>query len=155
MAAAGCRLFVAAAGYGKTTALEAAGAGGCLPATGIVDADPADLLRSSTAGHSVAHLAVDDLCQLPARSQVRLARALAALPDHVRVDRYDEDWAALWWARADGRGRVLDAGEAEAGDALRLLTRRYAQYQVRPPRGPVLAIDVERWSGWAATRHPA
>jgi hypothetical protein len=25
---------------------------------------------------------------------------------------------------------------------------RYAQYRDTPPDGPVLAIDVQRWSGW-------
>ena len=27
---------------------------------------------------------------------------------------------------------------------------RYAQYRDGPPEGPVLAIDVLRWSGWRA-----
>jgi hypothetical protein len=34
---------------------------------------------------------------------------------------------------------------------MRLLAERYAQYRVQPPPGPVIAIDVERWSGWSAT----
>ena len=64
------------------------------------------------------------------------------------VDHYvDDDWDALWWARADGRGRVLDAAESEAVHAVALLSERYPQQHVV---GEVLAVDVERWSGWAA-----
>jgi hypothetical protein len=33
---------------------------------------------------------------------------------------------------------------------LRLLANRYRQYRQDPPTGPVLAVTVERWSGWAA-----
>jgi len=63
------------------------------------------------------------------------------------VDHYDDDWAALWWVRADGTGHVLTTGTAQP---LELLTARYHQYHEAPPPGPVLAIHVDRWSGWAA-----
>ncbi len=64
------------------------------------------------------------------------------------VDHWDEDdWAALWWVRADGRGRVLDAEDPEARRAAALLRERYPAQ--RDP-GEVLAVEVERWSGWAA-----
>ena len=66
----------------------------------------------------------------------------------VLVDEFDEDWSRLWWARADGVGRVLAPGHAEA---LGLLAARYSQYRDRPPEGPVIAIDVQRWSGWSAS----
>ena len=65
---------------------------------------------------------------------------VALLADHYA----DEDWATLWWVRADGTGRVLDASAA----AVALLRERYAQYRDTPPAGPVLAVDVRRWSGW-------
>ena len=52
----------------------------------------------------------------------------------------------LWWVRADGSGRVLE----ESPEAVALLQERYAQYRDAPPEGPVLAIDVLRWSGWRA-----
>jgi PPOX class probable F420-dependent enzyme len=66
----------------------------------------------------------------------------------VLVDHYEDDWEALWWARADGRGRVLDAGEEEeARRAVVLLAERYPQQRAV---GEVLAVDVERWSGWSA-----
>jgi PPOX class probable F420-dependent enzyme len=65
----------------------------------------------------------------------------------VLVDLYDEDWARLWWVRADGRARILEDHEPEAARAIALLATRYPQQHAA---GPVLAVDVERWSGWAA-----
>lgn len=70
----------------------------------------------------------------------------------VLVDHYDDsDWSTLWWARADGTARVLDPGSEEGHLAIGLLSRRYRQYSERPAEGPVLAVDVERWSGWEAS----
>ncbi|MEA2196421.1 MAG: hypothetical protein QOJ25_472 [Solirubrobacteraceae bacterium] len=80
----------------------------------------------------------------------RLANVVANPRVAVLADHYDDDdWRALWWVRADGSGRVLDAGEPEARDAVARLAQRYAQYREQPPTGAVLAIDVERWSGWS------
>ena len=64
------------------------------------------------------------------------------------VDHYDDaDWSALWWVRADGTARVLEPELDEAQHAIELLRRRYpGQHAV----GPVLAVDVHRWSGWTA-----
>jgi PPOX class probable F420-dependent enzyme len=80
----------------------------------------------------------------------RLANVAANPRVAVLVDHYHDDWDTLWWVRADGVGRVLDAGEPEAREAVDLLADRYAQYRRQRPRGPVLAIDVQRWSGWTA-----
>jgi PPOX class probable F420-dependent enzyme len=67
----------------------------------------------------------------------------------VLVDEYDDkDWTRLWWVRADGSARVLDPGSFEARWGIDLLCKRYAQYVERPPGGPLLAVEVERWSGW-------
>ena len=75
---------------------------------------------------------------------VRTNPRVALLADH-----YDDfDWDALWWVRADGVARVLEGEDAAPGMAL--LTERYAQYRETPPGGPLLAIAVERWSGWRA-----
>ena len=64
------------------------------------------------------------------------------------VDHYDDaDWSALWWVRAEGRGRVLEVDAPEARRAVELLRARYPQQRVV---GAVLAVDVERWSGWSA-----
>jgi PPOX class probable F420-dependent enzyme len=68
------------------------------------------------------------------------------------VDEYDDkDWAHLWWVRADGSGRVLGPDSLEYGRGVELLCERYVQYAELPPGGPVLAVEVERWSGWDAS----
>lgn len=82
-------------------------------------------------------------------------RRLANVAESPRVaaiaDHYDDaDWSALWWVRADGSGRVLHPEDPEAVAAVGLLAQRYAQYRDLAPTGPVLAIDVARWSGWSA-----
>lgn len=66
----------------------------------------------------------------------------------VLVDHYDEDWTALWWARADGHGEVLEEGQ-ERHRAVESLCDKYEQYKASPPKGPVVAIRVRQWSGWA------
>jgi PPOX class probable F420-dependent enzyme len=71
------------------------------------------------------------------------------------ADHYDDaDWGALWWVRAEGRARVLEANGEEGGHAVDLLVGRYRHYRAQRPTGPVLAVDVERWSGWAASEYP-
>ncbi|MDT4925673.1 MAG: hypothetical protein QOG01_3386 [Pseudonocardiales bacterium] len=80
----------------------------------------------------------------------RLANVEANPQVAVLVDHYQDDWTRLWWARADGNARILATDEAEAADALALLTERYPVYATQRPPGPVIAIDVTRWSGWAA-----
>lgn len=67
----------------------------------------------------------------------------------VLADHYDEDWSALWWARADGQAIVVGDPAAMAAP-IRLLSDRYPQYRTQPPGGPVIAIRVDRWSGWSA-----
>jgi PPOX class probable F420-dependent enzyme len=77
-------------------------------------------------------------------ANVRENPAVSLLVDHWD----EEDWGALWWARADGRGRVLDPAEAEAQRAIEALRERYPRQLAD---GEVLAVDVERWSGWAGS----
>lgn len=81
------------------------------------------------------------------KSTTRLRRLanIAATP-HVSllVDHYDEDWAQLWWARADGTAEIHDSYD------LAPLVARYAAYRGRPPTGPVIVVSVGRWSGWSA-----
>ena len=81
----------------------------------------------------------------------RLANAAANPRVALRADHYDDaDWTALWWVRADGVARVLAPEDEEAVRAVDRLVARYAQYREARPHGPVLAVDVERWSGWSA-----
>jgi PPOX class probable F420-dependent enzyme len=78
----------------------------------------------------------------------RLANIAANPAVAVLVDHYAEDWTRLWWARADGTARIAEAAEAER--ALDRLTARYPVYREQRPPGPVVAVDVARWSGWSA-----
>jgi PPOX class probable F420-dependent enzyme len=80
-------------------------------------------------------------------ANVRQNPAVALLVDHYD----DADWGALWWVRAEGQARILDLEEPEAANAIALLKQRYPQQRAA---GPVLAVDVERWSGWAAGNTP-
>ena len=89
------------------------------------------------------------------KSTARLQR-LRNIQAHPRVallaDHYADDWTRLWWVRADGEAAVLGAAAGAAGAAgpLRLLAARYPQYAAQPPAGPVIAVRVDRWTGWAA-----
>jgi PPOX class probable F420-dependent enzyme len=103
----------------------------------------------AVAGDVIYH-AVD---HKPKRSR-RLARVANVERDPraaLLVDRYSDDWAELWWVRVDGRARVLrDVASPEAARALDLLVERYPQYRDQRPAGPVIALDVERVTGWSA-----
>lgn len=67
----------------------------------------------------------------------------------VLADHYEDDWSALWWVRADGLAAVVSDTEVMARP-LGLLADRYPQYRASPPAGPVIVIQVERWTGWSA-----
>jgi PPOX class probable F420-dependent enzyme len=103
----------------------------------------------------VAFAVVEDTIYSAVDAKPKRTRALRRLANvrenpavAMLVDHWDEDdWAALWWVRADGRGRVIDSEDPEACRAVELLRERYpAQREA----GEVLAVEVERWSGWAA-----
>jgi PPOX class probable F420-dependent enzyme len=83
----------------------------------------------------------------------RNLRRLRNIAENPRVavlaDHYEDAWEALWWVRADGQARILtDAAEMAA--PIQLLADRYWQYRENRPAGPVIAITVERWTGWHA-----
>jgi PPOX class probable F420-dependent enzyme len=96
----------------------------------------------------VLYSAVDEKPKRSKRLQrlenIRNRPAVAVLVDH-----YDEDWTRLWWVRLDGAAKVLDAG-SERKHALALLSEKYEQYREQLPTGPVIAVRVERWRGWAS-----
>jgi len=77
------------------------------------------------------------------------------------VDHYEDDWDLLWWARADGVAAVERSGPGHAAH-WDLLRSKYSQY-TGPSTGtgqvlggPVIVVQVESWSGWAASScHPA
>jgi PPOX class probable F420-dependent enzyme len=66
------------------------------------------------------------------------------------VDHYDDDWDALWWVRADGTATV-DAAEPVLARARAALGARYPRHREQPPEGPVITVEVGRWSGWSAS----
>jgi len=71
-------------------------------------------------------------------------RNIEGHPDvEIVIDHYDEDWSKLWWVRLRGRARVV-----EDERPLRLLAEKYPQYRETPPRGPVIAVEIESRSQW-------
>jgi PPOX class probable F420-dependent enzyme len=95
-----------------------------------------------------AYTAVDHKPKRTTRLR-RIANVTATGHACLLVDHYHEDWSALWWVRLDGHGRVV-SGPAETALAVDGLRDKYPQYAELPPTGPVLALDVTRWSGWSA-----
>lgn len=78
-------------------------------------------------------------------------RNIAANPAvAVLFDHYEPNWDNLWWVRADGTARVLQ-DRAEADHVIDLLLEKYPQYGDHRPAGPVVAITVDRLSGWSPT----
>jgi PPOX class probable F420-dependent enzyme len=85
------------------------------------------------------------------KSSARLRR-LRNIAENPRVsllaDHYAEDWAQLWWARADGTATIERSGEEHALHWA-LLRNKYPQYAGAVLDGPVIVVTVESWSGWA------
>jgi PPOX class probable F420-dependent enzyme len=79
----------------------------------------------------------------------RLENVRANPQASLLVDHYEEDWERLWWVRVDGTAMVLEEGNEEER-AIALLTARYPQYERERPGGPVIAIAIERITGWSA-----
>ena len=65
------------------------------------------------------------------------------------VDHYDENWNELWWIRLRGRARILQNGQ-RFDTAVAALVAKYAPYQDRPPKGPIIEIDLTGWQWWTA-----
>ena len=96
----------------------------------------------------VAYTAVDHKRKRSQRLR-RTENILATARACLLVDEYDDDWSRLWWVRLDGAGRVVtDASERDTARAA--LTAKYEQYARHPPDGPVIALEVRRWTGWSA-----
>lgn len=129
------RRLLAAARVGRMATVDAGGTPHVLPFTFV--------LREET-----IYWAVD---RKPKRStRLRRLEHIARNPHvEVLVDRYEEDWTALWWVRVRGRARMVDDHE-EAELGLRLLAEKYPQHRDAPPPGPVVAVEIEAWSSWAA-----
>lgn len=97
----------------------------------------------------------------PSEARPRPAKRLSHLEHDPRVtvlaDFYDDDWLKAWWVRLRGTGRVVGEGP-ERTRVAGLLDRKYRQFAgaaYLEDGGPVLAVDIEDWTGWAYTDRPA
>jgi len=133
-----CLLVVAAAGYGKTTALQAGAA-----VRRAIDLDPADL----PAG---ARLAIDDLDELAPRAQAALLRAVAPDVQLTLASRAPLGPAA----RGAVRGPVRERGPADLA-----LSLDHVASVLRVEHGieavPVVLAVHEFTAGWPALVHLA
>ena len=129
------RLRVARARVGRLATVSADGQPHVVPVCFVLDGD-------------LAYSAVD---AKPKRSPSlrRTSNIEATGTAALLVDEYSDDWERLWWVRGDARAHVLRDGAARQ-PALAALAAKYPQYQRVPPPGPVLALEVWRWSAWAA-----
>jgi PPOX class probable F420-dependent enzyme len=64
------------------------------------------------------------------------------------VDYYADDWQQLWWVRADGAAVIERSGEQHAA-YWNQLRSKYPQYAGQVLNGPVIAVTVTSWVGWA------
>ena len=153
-AGAARRLFAGTA-VARLATVTPAGRPHIVPVTFVLDSRPGQ-------GDWV-YTAVDHKPKSTTRLQ-RLRNIQAQPRVALLADHYADDWTQLWWVRADGEAAVLGAadpadeaagvtgaaGVAGAAGPLGLLAARYPQYAARPPAGPVIAVRVDRWTGWAA-----
>ena len=102
---------------------------------------PLDLGAVEVADEAV-HLLVDD--------RKHLVRGRARVP-HEHLQRGRVTHLVGVAERPDGSADAVLAGAAEMAAPVALLARRYPQYRAAPPGGPVIRVQVERWSGWAAS----
>ena len=135
MNAAQCRQRLAAARVARLATVDAGGVPHLVPVTFALDGDE-------------AFTAVDAKPKRTSRLK-RLDNVRATGRACLLADFYDEDWSRLWWVRGDATAQVLGAGP-QAARALALLAAKYPQYVEAAPAGPVIALRVIRWTGWAA-----
>lgn len=87
------------------------------------------------------------------RKSTQRLRRLANIDADPRVcliaDNYSDDWSQLWWVRADGVATVHHSGDQMAA-GYGLLRQKYPQYQRLALDGPVISVEVRRWSSWQA-----
>jgi PPOX class probable F420-dependent enzyme len=101
---------------------------------------------------SFVYIAVDH--KPKASRDLRRLRNIRANPAvSVLVDHYEDDWTKLWWVRADGTASIVDDPAVMAGP-IDLLVAKYPQYQAIRPVGPVIAVQVARWTGWSFSDEP-
>lgn len=117
----------------RLATVDATGAPHLVP---LVFALVGDVIHSAVDGKPKRHTALRRLANIGHEPRVS-----------VLADHYDDDWAQLWWVRADGVARVLESSPA----GLAALTAKYPQYVTVPPPGPFLEIQVRHWASWSAS----
>ena len=103
---------------------------------------------SPTGSPDMVYTAIDAKPKTTLRLR-RLANIAANPRVSLLVDHYADEWAQLWWVRADGEATIHSDGAA-LHTGYQLLRAKYAQYQEVSLNGPVIAITVHRWSSWHA-----
>jgi PPOX class probable F420-dependent enzyme len=64
------------------------------------------------------------------------------------VDEYEESWERIWWVRADGMARIVEAGP-ERDKAIELLRAKYPQYATwTTPFGAAMVMRLSRVTSW-------
>jgi PPOX class probable F420-dependent enzyme len=137
MDAAECRLRFGAARVARLATVNASGDPHLVPITFVLLDDDV---------YSAVDTKPKQTTTLQRITNVRATGRACVLADH-----YAEDWAMLWWVRADAQASVLDESAAEANDAIEALVGKYPQYAAQRPPGPVIRLHVRRWVGWRAT----
>lgn len=116
-------------------------------------------LRAEGSPHLVPCVfsAADPLIYIPVDTKPKRTRELTRVRNIeadprvvILVHNWAEDWSRLWWVRLDGHARVL-RGHGEMEKPRRLLVTRYTQYTDAAQLGPVIAVEVQSWTGWEAS----
>lgn len=128
-------------------ALSTVGADGVPHVVPIVFAVVASAVRTGGEAATV-YTAVD--AKRKSTQRLRRLANIAANP-HVSllVDHYEDDWAQLWWVRADGVATVHEGGDQMAA-GYAALRKKYPQYERIALDGPVVTVSVTHWSSWRA-----
>ncbi len=93
-----------------------------------------------------AWTAVDDKPKRSPGAELARVRWLRRRPEAtLLVDYYADDWARLAWVQMIGRVTIVDDAKPPAE-----LVAKYEPYRRRPPRGPLLRLDIERVVHWRA-----
>jgi PPOX class probable F420-dependent enzyme len=117
-------------------------------ATAGADGAP-HLVPCTFAVDSSGHIVIGIDNKPKSSANLRRLRNIAENPQvSLLADRYSEDWAQLWWARADGLAAVELFGD-DQGAHWELLRGKYPQYNGQALDGPVIVVTVQSWSGWA------
>lgn len=95
----------------------------------------------------VIYTAVDDKPKTSRRLR-RLTNIMQNPQVSILADEYAEDWSQLWWVRADGTAEIHHGTDAATGIGYRLLRAKYPQYRSVGLDGPVITVEVQRWTSW-------